>query len=179
MKKTIAIAVFIIALLQVKAQKVTDFDKFEDYDNVTTVVVNKKAFSMLKKISEDNEEGKEFNEMVGGLEELKVFATDDVKVAQEMKKVFEQHKKSAGLEELMRVKDEGRLVKIYVKDGADEDHVSEFLMMEDGLSDKVQGDKEFVIVSITGDIDLNKISSLTSHMDIPGGEHLRDIHHKK
>ena len=31
---------------------------------------------------------------------------------------------------------------------------------------------ETVVVSMTGDIDLNEISKLTSKMNIPGGEHL-------
>jgi len=37
------------------------------------------------------------------------------------------------------------------------------------------GKKQGVIVSLTGNIDLKNISKLTAKMNIPGGEHLKDI----
>ena len=85
------------------------------------------------------------------------------------------------IEELMEVKDDGTEVKFYVKEGKDSDHVKELLIFVNGI-DKVMDEKieingkqrkiETVVVSLTGDIDLNEISKLTSKMNIPGGEHL-------
>ena len=82
----------------------------------------------------------------------------------------------------MEVKDNGMIVKFYVKEGKDEDHVAELLMFVNGL-DAVMGDTdiningkkrslETVIVSFTGDIDLNHISKLTKKFDLPGSDEL-------
>jgi len=81
----------------------------------------------------------------------------------------------------MEVKDDGTEVKFYVKEGKDADHVKELLIYVNGI-DKVMNEKveingkerkiETVVVSLTGDIDLNEISKLTDKMNIPGGSHL-------
>jgi hypothetical protein len=179
MRKTIVLFISFISLLQLTAQNTSPFDKFEDYDEVTAVVVNKKAFSMLRKIAEDNEENAEFREMVGGLEMLKVFTTEDKATAIEMRETFNAYLKKGKLEELMRVKDEGQMVKIFVREGKDEDHVSEFLMMVDGLNKNNGEEPEFVIISIIGDIDLNNISKLTSQMNLPAGDQIKKVERKR
>ena len=40
------------------------------------------------------------------------------------------------------------------------------------VKDSDKTSKESVIISLTGDIDLNQIAKLTEKMDLPGGEHL-------
>jgi len=182
--RKIILSILVIALsLSSYAQNNSIFDKFEDYDDVTTVVVTQKAFQMLKKISNDSEEGKEFNNLVSGLKNLKVFTTEDVKIASEMQNTFDKYLSKAKLSELMRVKDKDANVKIYVREGKDDDHVSEFLMLvnEVNAAKKHNGDHgnpEVVIISLTGDIDLNNISKLTKEMNIPGGEHMKKAEKK-
>jgi len=177
MKKIVLIAITLIFALNTYAQDTSIFDRFEDYDDVTTVVVTKKAFQMLGKITTESKEGKEFNDLVGGLEDLKVFTTENKKIAEEMKSTFNKYLKSAKLSELMRVKDKDANVKIYVREGRDEDHVSEFLMLVDEMNGKHSG-SEVVIISLTGDIDLNNISKITEKMNISGGEHLKKVENK-
>jgi len=79
--------------------------------------------------------------------------------------------KSSSLQELMRVKDKDANVKFYIKSGKDEDHVSELLMFVTGIKNgNVEiNDRKFerVLLSLTGDIDLNKIGSLTQKMNLP------------
>jgi hypothetical protein len=73
----------------------------------------------------------------------------------------------------MRVKDKDANVKFYIRQGKDSDHVSELLMFVTGIKDSganvsVNGRKfETVLLSLTGDIDLNKIGSLTKKMNLP------------
>lgn len=162
------------------AQNSSIFDKFEEYDEVTTVVVTKQAFKMLKKISSDSEDGKEFQSLVEGLNDLKVFTTEDAKIASEMQSIFNNYLKKEKLVELMRVKDKDANVKIYIREGKDDDHVSEFLMLVDEMNVQInhngsRGNPEVVIISLTGDIDLNNISKITKEMNIPGGEHMKDV----
>jgi hypothetical protein len=62
-------------------------------------------------------------------------------------------------------------VKFYIKNGKDDDHVSELLMFVTGIknSDVSINDRqiETVLLTLTGDIDLTKIGSLTKKMNLP------------
>ncbi|SNR35662.1 DUF4252 domain-containing protein [Lutibacter flavus] len=142
------------------------FDKFEDMDDVSSVIVNKEAFRMLAKFKGGGEEGQEYLEMVQNLNSFKVFTTENPEISKEMGNVINKYLNSSKLTELMRVKDKDANVKIYVRQGKDEDHVSELLMYVSGAG-KYMNDSdspvkaESVILSLTGDIDLNKISELT------------------
>jgi hypothetical protein len=68
----------------------------------------------------------------------------------------------------MRVNENGRNIKILVKSGASDSQVRELLMF-------IEGDKngDTVLMSLTGDFDLNEISVLTDKMRIPGGDDLK------
>jgi hypothetical protein len=173
---------FAIAMLPLFTFAQSVFDKFEDMDDVTTVVVNKRAFELMRQMGGDNDEAKEYMNMVASLNSLRVFATENASIAADMKaKVTSYLKSSKQLSELMRVKDKDGNVKIYIKEGKDKDHVSELFMFVEGISKHMEGSDrspEAVIVSITGDIDLNKISELTNQMNIPGGEHLKKAEKK-
>jgi len=138
------------------------FDKFEDMDDVTTVVVTKEAFKMLAKFKSGGEEGAEYFDMVKGLNSFRVFTTDNSDIANQMGSVVTKYLKSEKMTELMRVKEKDTKVKIYVRSGKDDDHVSELLMYVSGIEKYNNEIKaESVILSLTGDIDLNKISKLT------------------
>lgn len=149
------------------------FDKYEDLDNVSAVVVNQSMFRLLANIDVevDDPEAKDFMDIAKSLKNLKVFITEDKKISADMKNSMDSYLKSNSLEELMRVKDKDANVKFYIKEGKDEDHVSELLMFVTGISNsdvEVNGRKfETVLLSLTGDIDLNKIGSLTSKMNLP------------
>lgn len=169
MKKYILIAVMTVLPLAGFSQSV--FDKFEDLDDVTTVIVNKSMFNLLAKmdIETDDPEAKEFINIVNSLKSLKVFTTENKKIGDDMKSSVDSYLNSSKMEELMRIKDKDANVKFYIKEGKDADHVSELLMFVTGMKDvKANGHKfETVILSLTGDIDLNNISSLTKKMNLP------------
>ena len=123
----IALAIVMLPLFTF-AQSV--FDKFEDMDDVTTVVVNKRAFELMKQMGGDSDEAKDYMAMVANLNSLKVFATENASIAADMKaKVTSYLNSSKQLSELMRVKDKDGNVKIYIKEGRDKDHVSELFML--------------------------------------------------
>lgn len=149
------------------------FDKYEDLDNVSAVVVNRSMFNLLSKIDVevDDPEAKDFMDIAKSLNNLKVFITEDKSISADMKASVDKYLKSAKLEELMRVKDKDTNIKFYIRSGKDDDHVSELLMFVTGMKDidvDVNGRKfETVLLSLTGDIDLNKIGSLTNKMNLP------------
>ena len=171
MKKFIIIA--ILSLLPVGLWAQSIFDRFEDLDEVSSVVVNKNMFNLLVKmdVDTDDPEAKEFMDIAKSLSGLKVFITEDEKVSADMKATVDKYLKSSDLEELMRVKDKDANVKFYIKSGKDEDHVSELLMFVTGIKNmdvEIDDRKiETVLLTLTGDIDLTKIGSLTKKMDLP------------
>ncbi len=178
------IIAFSLALLPLFGFSQSTFDAFEDMDDVSSVVINKRAFRLLEKVSVDSsdKEAQEYINMIRNLTSLKVFATESASIAAQMKsKVNSYLKSSSQLSELMRVKDKDANVKIYIKEGRNEDHVTELFMFVDGISQHMDGERkaEAVIVSITGDIDLNQISKLTQEMNIQGGEHLKKVKKNK
>ena len=142
-------------------------------DHVGSVIVNKGMIDLVSKIGalDDDEEAREFVEVAKGLQGVKVFMTEDEGVSLDMSKTVKQYLKSSKLEELMRVKDKDVNVKFYVKNGKNENHVTELLMFVSGMENVEIGHNgrklETVLVSLTGDIDLNKIGSLTNKMDLP------------
>jgi len=147
------------------------FDKYEDLDDVTAIVVNKSMFNLLSKIDVeiDDPEAKDFMEIAKSIKNLKVFTTENKRVSADMKTAVNKYLSATSMEELMRIKDKDTNVKFYIKEGKDDDHVSELLMFVTGIKDlEANGTKfETVLLSLTGDIDLNKINSLTSKMNLP------------
>ncbi len=180
MKKYILILLIAIVPLTGFSQSI--FDKFEDMDNVSSVVVNQSMFRLLSKINVDidDPEAKDFMDIAQSLNGLKVFITEDKGVSADMNGTVNKYLKSASLEELMRVKDKDANIKFYIKSGKDEDHVSELLMFVTGIKNadiEINDRKiETVLLSLTGDIDLTKIGSLTNKMNLPQELHKAGKH---
>ena len=152
------------------------FEKYEDFDDVTTVVVTKSAFRLMGKIGGDSQEAKEYINDVKNLDNLAIYTTSDADIAAKMKLDTKKYLKSENLSELFRVKDKKGNVKIYVKEGRDDDHVKELFMFIENI-DKVKISSEemkAVIVTLTGDIDLKRIGKIIDKMNIPGGSHLKE-----
>jgi hypothetical protein len=60
----------------------------------------------------------------------------------------------------MRIKEDKSRIKIYVQSTKNKDFVSEVLMLVKGLDKKTQGYSEALVVSLTGNIDINKMSKI-------------------
>lgn len=170
MKNLVVVIAFLMASTVSFAQGA--FDKFEDKEEVTSVVVNKKMFEMMSKVKVDakDKEMQQYMNLLKKLDNLKVFTTSNSKVAADMKATVTSYLKSNPLEELMRVNNEGRSVKIYVKSGASENIVKELLMFIEGANGK---GAETIVLSLTGNFSLDEISMLTEKMSLPGGDDLK------
>lgn len=183
MKKVIVIVTLLLTSLTGFSQSA--FDKFEDLEEVTSIVLNQKMFKMLATmgVDIDDPEMQEYSEMASNITGFKVLTTDDEKISADMKATMAKYLKSSKLEELMRIKDGDQTVKFYVREGKDENHVKEFLMFITGLKEMTKGDGieingktrqfETIVMTLTGDIDLRQVSKIANQMDIPGGEQLK------
>ncbi|MFT5249669.1 MAG: hypothetical protein ACI93P_001396 [bacterium] len=176
MKKLAILVALVLAPTLMSAQNA--FDSFEDEREVSSVVVTKNMFKLLSKIDlESNDsEAKEYLELVNNLDNIKIYTTENKEVAARMDIAVATYlSKSSGLSELMRVKDDGKNIKFYSKEGKNDNYVSELLMH---LTGNIDGEDRTIIMSITGDIDLKKISKLTSDLNMPGSEELKNIEKK-
>lgn len=144
------------------------FDKYDGEDGVTAVVIGKKMFEMMGNVKSNDKDAQQYMNLVKKLESLKVFVTSSPKITADMRATSTKYLKTAALEELMRVNDGGKNIKIYVKSGATSTKVKELLMFIEG-----GGKDETVLMSLTGNFDLNEISMLTDKMNLPGGDALK------
>lgn len=168
MRKIILVIALVFISNTIFAQQ-TLFDKFNGNENVTSVVVNKKMFSLLSKMKVEDKETQQYVNLIKKLDNLKVFVTTNSSWASEMKATAGKYLKTASLEELMQVNDKGKLVKIFVKSGANDSQIKELFMFIEG-----SGKEETVLMSLTGDFDLDELSVLTEKMNLPG----RDVLNK-
>ncbi|MFT5104282.1 MAG: replication fork clamp-binding protein CrfC [Candidatus Latescibacterota bacterium] len=177
MKKTAILIAIFLAPMVASAQNA--FDSFENDKDVSSVVVTKNMFKLLSKIDmqSDDPEVQEYKALVENLDNIKVYTTENPDVASKMNAAVASYvSKSKGLDELMRVNDDGNNIKFYSKEGSNENFVSELLMH---LQGDVEGKNMTVIMSITGNIDLKQISKLTKDLNVPGSDALKEVGNKK
>ena len=173
MKKLAIIIAIVVAPMYMSAQDA--FDSFEFEREVSSVVVTKNMFKLLSKLDlESNDiEAKEYLELVNNLDNIKIYSTENEEVGARMDVAVATYlSQSPGLSELMRVKDSGKNIKFYSRNGKSDNYVSELLMH---LTGNIDGDDRTIIMKITGNIDLKKISKLTSELNMPGSEELKNI----
>ena len=169
MKKLIL--TFAVALLPALMFSQAAFDKFDGRDDVVSLIVSPKLFQMMGNVKMDSKDKNDqlYLNLVKKLHNLKVFTTSSISIANEMKASADKHIKAAGLEELMRVNDSGKAIKILVKSGSNSSQIKELLMFIEGSGKE----RQTVLMSLTGDFDLDEISVLTDKMKFPGGDALK------
>ncbi|AWH85381.1 DUF4252 domain-containing protein [Flavobacterium album] len=168
--KNVIIAILLSLMPVLMRAQVTAFDKFEDKTGIESVVVNKKMFQLMSEVKatgKDKADYQQYIDLIKKLEYLKVFKTVNAKHSADMKATVDAYLKKSPMDELMRMSDGGRNIKIYVKSGAKASQVRELLMFMDG------GKQETVIMSLTGNFDISQISLLTDKLSLPGGMELK------
>ena len=171
MKKSILLLTFVLISNLIFAQQ-SVFDKFDGMDDVKSVLVTKKMFQMMANVKMDanDKETQQFITLIKKLNSLKVFTTSNPKIKADLKATSEKYLVTAGLEELMRVKDGSQNIKILVKSTAKESQIKELLMFIEGANMK---DASTIVLSLTGNFNLDEISMLTEKMNLPGGDDLK------
>ena len=173
MKKILLIVAVVVASFTTNAQS-SNFDKYENMDGVSSIVITQKMFKLLSKIdfNSTDAETQEYLNLVKNIKNIKVLATGNDNVGKQMKADVSQYLNSSTLDELMRVNTDGKNIKFYSKPGKDDDHVSELFMFLNGIDNSSH---ETVVLTITGNIDLKQVSRLANDLNIPGGEELKNV----
>lgn len=161
MRKIILLIALTVASMVTSAQSL--FDTLEDMDGVDMVVVNKDMFELLSKFNPDkmkDNKAMQIFAMINDLKSFKRFSTDDSFIADKMEIMTNTAIKKHNLTELMRIKEDDSRIKIYVKATKNKEYVSEVLMFIKGIDKQSKGISKSMIMSLTGVIDITKMSDL-------------------
>ena len=141
------------------------FERFERDADVTSLVVGKKAFAMMAatKFGDANEGVANLAKAAAQVESLRVYSTQVLETAGQMKVAVDRHIKTERLEELLQVKDGGKNISVLIKDGRG-NTVKEILVFIDGSTKK----EESVIVWVKGNFDLDQLSEMLTSKSVSG-----------
>jgi len=144
------------------------FNQYVDDERFTVVYVSPKMFQMVSKIEADDPDWEKVRPIVADLTGLRVLTSEEVDGVAMYKDALSKVPKDE-YEELLTVRDGEDNVRIWVKD---EGNIVHELLLLVGSPD------EFVLLSFTGKIDLDKISDLSKSLDVEGAQHLEKIKKK-
>ena len=141
------------------------FDKYSGKEGYTTVYISSYMFNLLSSIDSDDPEYNEFKKATSGISSIKILTQSGDQSKAFGAELLEMLPRSE-YNEMMRVKDQEEEVLFLAREV--DGKITEFLLI-------VSGGGEDVLIAITGDIDLESISSIASGLDMPGLENLGEM----
>lgn len=139
------------------------FETYRDDDRFTQVNISPKMFEMFAQMDDEMEMDEDLKQMIASIKGLKILTTDSTP-----NHFYDEFTKKVALntyEELMTVRDGDSNVKFLVKDSDGGNVVNELVLL-------VGGSEDFVLMSFSGQIPLDKIGKLASSLNFSGSEHL-------
>jgi len=164
------VILFAFLSLAVSSQQMSINDiisKFEGKEGVTTVVLSKDMMELASNVKSDNADFGNFIKSISG---IKILVLEHS--SQSQRDSFATMVKMlpvSDYKDLMTVKEGNKLIKMVVKENKGK--ISDFLLL-------VTGDKEPVLINITGNIDMKKLSSAGKNMNMTGFEYLARLDKK-
>lgn len=164
----------VFAVVAVLAQAQNDaiskyFNTYADDERFTSVYISPKMFQMVSKIDANDPEWNKIRPIINDLSGLRVLVGENM----DGRPLYKEAISKIGTgeySELLSVRDKDENVKMWIKDSGDIVH--ELFLL-------VGSSTEFVMLSFTGKIDLNRISELSNTLNIQGTEHLSKIKSKQ
>ena len=169
MKKIIAAGALLMVMNVAFAQDAISkfYSKYQNDQSFSYVTVSSKMFGLFTNMEADTPEDKEILEAISKLKGLKIVAKEDARVARELYNEAFALIPVKEYEELMAVRTDDKDMKFFIKESGGK--VSELLMI-------VGGNKQFMVMSLFGEIDLKKIARIGKKMDVKRLEHLEKMH---
>ncbi len=140
------------------------FNDHQDDPDFTVVNISPKMFQMLAHIDIDDPESAEIMQLVKGIKSLRILVKDEGDGTKLYDDAFSRISKN-GFEELLTVRDQGENVRFMVKEGNNPNIISQLVLLVGGAND-------FVLLDLTGIIDLKTVGKLSKSIDVPGVKHL-------
>jgi len=167
-KSSVLLIVLICSTMSVSAQSAIQrhFEKYSEDDRFTRITISAKMFQLFANFEVNDEDGQEMVQTISKLKGLKMLVGNEIDDAPnlfgEVSKLPEKD-----MDELMRVEKEKSELRFFIKEKSD-GVISELLMI-------ALDEKELMMMSIVGEIDLKQMSKLSKHMNIDGFENLENV----
>ena len=140
------------------------FSAHQDDTAFTVVNISPKMFQMISRIDVEEDGNGEISELIKGITGLRILVKDTGDGTKLYEDAFSKISKN-GFEELLTVRDKGENIRFMVKEGASADIIKQLVLLVGGTDD-------FVLLDLTGNINLKTIGKLCRSLDVPGMEHL-------
>jgi len=175
--KTQIVKIIIIALLIIPLSSIAQsdfsklYDKYAGQDGFTSINISPEMFKFLSSIdmNDSADDAKDVQNVMQQLEGLKMLVYEKPE-GKDAINFYDDIISSMSLKnytELMTVKDSESDIRFLVKKSG-KNSISELLML-------VKGEDEVVIMSMTGNIDMNTISDISNSLDVKGMENLEKL----
>jgi hypothetical protein len=172
MKHVIASIAFMLIVQVAKSQDAISqfFSKYQNDESFSHVTVSSKMFSLFTNMEADTPEDKEVLNAISKLKGLRILTKSDSLNSRKLYKEAFSLIPVKDYEELMSFRDKDKDIKFMIKESSGK--ISELLMV-------MGGSKEFMVLSLFGEIDLKQVSRIGKKMDVKGLENLEKMDKKK
>lgn len=164
----------LISVSVLKAQDAIDkyFSKYADNPDFTSIVVSSKMFELFAKFDSNDPDSQKMREAIKGLKGIRILTYDQGDKPNDQLTNYKSAIQKVGkeYETLMSVDDKDEKVRFFILE--DGDLIKELFMI-------VGGNGNLFMMSLVGDIDLEKISNLSKSMNIGGMNYLQNLNEKK
>lgn len=127
------------------------FDKIAEMEGVTSVYVSPKMFSMMKDLN-SNTGDINIDKVAKKLTGLQILSSENPDASSLLRKETAFINPKNGYEELMRVKDEGERMFIYMKEGKE---TNEYILL-------VDENKEFTVIILEGKLTVDEVRGVVN-----------------
>lgn len=169
-KKTVLSLLAVALSAGIMAQDAIDryFSNYADDPEFTSIVISSKMFGLFSNIESDDPDNQEVLEAMKDLSGIRIITTDSEDSRVDYKKAI--NKVGSDYDLLMSVDEKDEKVRFFVREEGDD--ISELFMI-------VGGEGNLFLMSISGLIDLDKISKISKNMDIGGMDYLENLDENK
>ena len=159
--------VMMIFSLNLTAQTSIDryFEQYEEDERFSRVSVSSRMFNLFLELEADEPEEEAFLNTISKLTGLKVLMGNEVEEAENLYNSVVS-RPARDMDELMTVSETDKEFRFYISEA--NGRISELLMV--GFENK-----NVMIMSLTGDIDLKEIAALSKKMNIDGFENFKNV----
>ena len=168
MKRAVTIAIVLsLGILAFGQGSAVDkvFDKYAGKEGYTTVHISSFMFKLMAGIETDDPEYEEFQKATSGINSLRILTQEDGNSVAFGKELLDMLPRQE-YQEMMKVKDGDEEVLFLAREEGGK--ISEFLLI-------VSGGGEDVLIAITGEIDMESLSSIAGSLDMPGMENFDEL----
>jgi hypothetical protein len=168
MKRIVAVVFLMAMISSAYAQDAISkfFSKYQDDQSFTQVNVSSKMFSLFTNMETDDPDDKEVLQAISKLKGLRILHKENTSDARALYKEAFALIPVKEFEELMSVRDKENDMKFYIKESGGK--ISELVMIMGGA-------KNFMVMSLFGEIDLKQVSKIGKKMNVEGLENLKNL----